>query len=265
MKKNPEVILQPVRANPSLEARFRRRLLCLIEEMNNSFVYWLEAQFKETPPEIAMDATPAHQLQRAMNELKKRWRKRFNETADSLAEYYATEIADRSDARLKSILRKSGFSVQFRMTRAQKDIIAATVHENVSLIKSIPMKYMTDVEGDVMRAVQVGGDLGALSKSLQKNYEVTKKRAHTIARDQNNKATAALTRSRQMELGIKEAIWVHSGGGKHPRPSHVKAGAKRARYDVMKGWYDPAVQEYILPGTLINCRCTSRPIIKGFI
>ncbi len=257
--------LPPVRPNPTLERRFRKKLLALIEEMHRSVVYWISAQYRETPPAFAEDASPANALQREMNGLKVRWLKRFDEDAQRLAEHYAKDIQDRSDAQLKAILKKSGFSVKFRMTKAQRDVKAATVHENVSLIKSIPQKYLSDVEGAVMRSVQTGRDLGALSKNLQKTYDVSKKRAALIARDQNNKATSAMNRARQSELGIKEAVWVHSNAGKTPRPSHLKAGKDKVRYNIEEGWYDPDVGEYILPGQLINCRCTSRSIIPGFI
>ncbi len=265
LPKSKDKILPPVRANPTLEIRFRRKLLGLIEEMHRSVAYWIVAQYRETPPAFAEDASPANSLQREMDALKVRWFRKFDEDAEKLAEYYADAIQDRSDAALKGILKKSGFSVKFRMTKAQRDIKQATVHENVSLIKSIPAKYLGDVEGMVMRSVQTGRDLGSLSKSLQKSYNVTKRRAALIARDQNNKATSAMNRARQSELGIKQAIWVHSHAGKTPRPSHLKAGRDKVKYDIDKGWYDPDEGEYILPGQLINCRCTSKSIIPGFI
>jgi uncharacterized protein with gpF-like domain len=116
----------------------------------------------------------------------------------------------------------------------------------------------------VMRSVQTGRDLGRLAKDLQKQFGVTKRRAALIARDQNNKATASMTRVRQVQLGITEAIWVHSGAGKHPRPTHVKAGRDSVRYDVSKGWFDPDAKQWIWPGILVNCRCVSKPVIKGF-
>jgi SPP1 gp7 family putative phage head morphogenesis protein len=149
------------------------------------------------------------------------------------------------------------------MTPAMRDIIQATVHENVSLIKSIPRQYLTQVEGLTMRSVQSGRDLGFLAKGLQKQFGVTKKRAALIARDQNNKATTMLNRARQTELGITEAIWVHSSAGKKPRPTHVKMNGKR--YDVSEGMYDSHEGRYVLPGELINCRCTSRSVIPGFV
>ena len=77
-------------------------------------------------------------------------------------------------------------------------------------------------------------------------------------------ATASMTRARQTELGITEAIWMHSGGGKHPRPSHLAAGKSKTKYDVKVGWYDPDVGKNIFPGELPNCRCVSRAVVKGF-
>ena len=115
-----------------------------------------------------------------------------------------------------------------------------------------------------MRSVQTGRDLGQLTDDLREQFGVTKRRAAFIARSQNNLATAAMTRARQVELGITEAIWMHSGGGKEPRPTHLNAGRERARFDVAKGWYDPAVKEHIWPGQLPNCRCVSRSVIAGF-
>ena len=94
-----------------------------------------------------------------------------------------------------------------------RDALEATVAENVALIKSIGSQYLTAIEGHVMRSITVGRDLAPLARRLEFQYGVTRRRAALIARDQNNKATAVITRERQNELGIK-AIWLHSAGGK---------------------------------------------------
>jgi uncharacterized protein with gpF-like domain len=75
-------------------------------------------------------------------------------------------------------------------------------------------------------------------------------------------AGAAFAQTPTDQLGITEAIWVHSGAGKHPRPTHVAMNGKK--YDVNKGMWDPAVKRWIFPGEEINCRCVSRSIIPGF-
>lgn len=263
-KKNPnEKVLGPVRPNVGLEAVYRKKLLALIDRMHKSIEYWVTASFRANEPEMALDASPANELQASIRRLVRQWQKQFNEAAPALARYFAKASNRRTDRALKEILKKAGISAEFAMTPAARDILAATINASVGLIKSIPQQYLHKVEGMVMRAVQTGRDAGTLAKDLRKEFKLTRKRAALIARDQNNKATAAITRARQTELNITEAIWVHSGGGAHPRKTHVANSGKR--YKVKDGWYDPAAKKYIFPGTEINCKCFSRSVIAGFV
>jgi uncharacterized protein with gpF-like domain len=73
-----------------------------------------------------------------------------------------------------------------------------------------------------------------------------------------------MNRARQEELGITEAVWLHSHAGKKPRPTHLANHGKR--YNVAEGWFDPdpKVRKHIWPGELINCRCVSKSVVKGF-
>lgn len=262
MIKTSEKVLRPVHPNVGVEMEYRRRLIRMIEDMHNSIMYWVEARYRNNEPAVAMDASAASVLRMTINKLKNQWLRNWNQGAKDLAEYFARDVSLRSDAQLKSILKKAGISVKWKMTPAQKDIMQATVTANVSLIKSIPQTYLNDVEGAVMRSVQTGRDLGALSKELQQKFGVTKRKAALISRDQNNKATSAFQRARQQELGITEAVWMHSHAGKVPRPSHVKMNGKK--YDVSQGMWDDDEKAYVWPGQLINCRCTSRAVIPGF-
>lgn len=257
-----DIVLKPVRPNAGIAAEYRKRLLRLVDAMNKSVTYWLEAAYKKNEPVIAQDALPAAELQKAVRALVRQWQRNFNRASEQLADYFATAVEDRSDAALKKILRDGGYSVEFKMTKGMQDIFRSTVNANVSLIKSIPQKYLTEVEGMVMRSVQTGRDLSELSKDLQKQFGITRRRAELIARDQNNKATSAFNRVRQQELGITKAIWVHSHAGKEPRPTHLKMNGKQ--YDINEGMYDPAVGKNIFPGELINCRCVGRSVIPGF-
>lgn len=211
---------------------------------------------------FAGELLPADELGVAMKELGDYWQYRFDVASERLADYFATGAAKRTDAQLKAILRDGGWTVNFKMTPAVKDIVSASVRENVALIKSIPQQYLKNVEGLVMRSVQRGRDLSTLTDALEKQYGITRRRAAFIARDQNNKATAVVHDARQKQLGITQAIWLHSHGGRKPRPTHVANDGEL--YDVGKGWFDPAVGEYILPGELPNCRCTSRSVVPGF-
>lgn len=256
--------LPPVHPNAGVEAQYRKKLRALIDEMNVSVQHWLGAAYKANPPQIAQDEIPAAVLQRVIRRLAKRWQKRFDGIAPKLAEYFAQSANLRSASVLRSILKEGGISVEFKMTRVMQDAMKASINEQVSLIRSIPQQYFTQIEGAIMRSVAAGRDLAPLSKFLQDQYGVTRRRAAFIAIDQNNKATATMTRVRQIELGITEAVWVHSGGGKEPRPTHVAAGARKQRYDVREGWLDPHEGKKIFPGELARCRCVSRSVVPGF-
>lgn len=259
---NPnDKVLRPVHPNAGLTAAYRKKLDALIEEMANSVDYWLQASYKANEP-LAQDELPASALKRAIRQLTARWQRKFNEAAPKLADYYATAIEKRSSAALRNILKEAGISVEFKLTAPMRDVLNATVNQNVALIKSIPSEYFTQIEGAVMRSVTVGRDLGSLAKELEEHYGVTRRRAATIARSQNNLATSSMDRVRRLELGLDESQWMHSGGGKHPRPTHVAMSGKRFKTE--QGMWDPAVKRYVFAGCEPGCRCVSRAVVKGF-
>jgi SPP1 gp7 family putative phage head morphogenesis protein len=257
------VVLPAIRPNVGLQAAFRRELVKMLSEMQASVEYWVRAAYRANEPEIAMDASPARTLQRTVDKLTKQWQDKFNELAPATAKRFATKMLTRADRQMEAALRAEGLSVAFKMTRPMNDVMQATVQEQASLISNLSSQQLQRVQGVIMRSVTVGRDLETMTKELRSSFGIAKRRAELIARDQNNKATATMNRVRQSELGITKAVWVHSSAGKTPRPTHVANNGKT--YNVAKGWFDPDVGEYIWPGTEINCRCTSRSIIEGFI
>lgn len=244
-------VLRPIHANAGLAAWYRRKLSEMIDEMHASIVYWLLATYKQNPPQMAQDAISANELRDRLRRLARQWNRRFRDVAEEFAQRFGQLCARQVDYTMKRQLKAEDFSVEFRMTKAMRDVLNATVHQNVSLIKSIPQKYLGQVEVLVMQSVQAGRDLDSLYRALQQGpFNVTKKRAKLIAHQQNNSATAALTRARQVELGLG-AVWLHSHAGKKPRPTHVRMHGKG--YDPKKGMWDSHERQWVLPGQLINC------------
>ncbi len=249
---NPnDKVLRAVLPNAGIGARYRKRLLRLVQAMQHSIDYWITSTYRENRPLIAQDdrSAPANVLQAEMTRIAKQWQAQFDAGAELLGEWFAQKTKSYGDGTLRQILKDAGFAVEFKMTAPMRDAYAAVINEQVGLIKSIASQHLTDVQGLVMRSVQQGRNLGDLATELTKRYGITKRRAALIARDQNNKATAVFTRVRHQELGITQAAWRHSHAGKHPRPSHVKADGKH--YDVEKGMYIDG--KWIWPGTEINC------------
>lgn len=258
-KKSTRQTLRSIHPNAGVEAWYRRQLDNHIREMQKSVVYWLTVNYKASGAAVAMDASPAVFMRDAMKKLAKRWAKAFDNVSQKLAERFAGDAMKNTDVSLHNALEKAGFTVEFKMTAPMNNALQATIAENVGLIRSIPEKYFTEVEGLVMRSVARGRDLSYLTDELQKRYGITRRRAELIARDQNNKATSVMQAARQQSLGITQGVWKHSHAGKEPRPSHVKADGKV--FELSKGMYLDG--KWVMPGEEINCRCTWSPVIPG--
>jgi hypothetical protein len=244
-------LVNGVRPNEGLIADYHRRLQAMVDKMHTSVAYWILAKYRAKPPEMALDASPAAELQAVIRAMTRQWNREFAIFADGYGRRITRRAAGTSDAAFAAHLRKAGFTIPFVSTPELNDVLQASINQNVQLIRSIPQQYMADVGGDVMRAVQSGRDLSTISKDLRSRYDITQKRAALISRDQVSKASTAFTRARQLQIGIREAVWVHSHAGKVPRPTHVDMDGKT--YDIEKGMWDEAVQRWIHPGEEINC------------
>jgi hypothetical protein len=258
--------LAAVSPNAGLRAKMEAKLNALVDEMCRSYAYWITRTYKRNAPAIAADELATTELDRQLRDLGNQWERRFNEAAPWLAEYFATAALERVDGALAKSLSRAGISVKFTMTAHQREVYRALIADLVGLIKSIPSEHHTEVQGLVMRSVTTGRDVGTLAKDLRQRFALTKKRAALIARDQNNKATAVFNRTRQLDMGITRAQWVHSSAGKVPRPEHVSFSrgthgppASGPYYDTAKGAY--LIGVWTWPGVEINCRCISKSVL----
>ncbi len=259
---------RPVRPNVGVEQGYSAAIRALVDQMHSSIEWWVTATYRQYPPRVgvlvvtAEDATPSDHMRRTLRGLVGRWAGKFDEAAPGIAERHMRRAYQTSGNAFAKSLTDAGWAIRFTMSPAMTDAFNATLQENVSLIRSIPAQYLQQVEGAVMRSYTGGRDLLQMVTDLKQLYPKAAGRASIIARDQTNKANAAVNRIAQLELGITEADWVHSGGGKVPRPSHVaagKPGAPNHRYNIAQGCYIDG--EYIQPGELINCRCVNRPVL----
>jgi SPP1 gp7 family putative phage head morphogenesis protein len=262
MAKKPKIV-RSVAANRGIEVKYHKAMRSMIEQMTGSVEYWLIAGYNKAPPrmvevvEHAQDASPSKSIQSVVNKLRAQWTDRFDEWAPKIAEAYLQSMFKTSESAMRLALKDAGLAVQFKLTPAIRDAFNASLQENVGLIRSIPEQYLQKVEGIVMRSYGAGRDLETMVKDIKQLYPEASNRAALIARDQSNKANAVVNRTRQLELGIKRAKWMHSHAGKNPRPDHVAANGKE--YNIAEGCLISG--EYIQPGEEINCRCTSRPIL----
>lgn len=253
--------LNPVRASAAIRDAITERLEREVEAMNRSMVYWLRAQWKRDTPSTrhAQDASPVRQLQSLLRKRGRLWRGKFREAAEAIAQELTGKTQRHVDRAIEAMLRENGLTVRFRMSKPMRQVVQASLNAQVTLITSIADEHVKRVEGYVMRAIQSGQDLAQLTGNLEDGLGIAKRKAAFIARDQVSKATATMARTRAQELGCEEAYWLHSAGGKKPRPEHVAFSGKR--YSLAKGAY--LEEKWTHPGVEPNCRCVSRPILPG--
>ena len=250
-----------MRANSGIEKEYRKKLENLVDEMHNSVLYFLKAEYNRNESRIVGDASPAYNLRKSLEALSKRWNLAFSEKAETIVKWFVTRASKTSQAALKQALKDAGITVDLKLSRSQKDALQAIIEANISLIKSISTEYFNDVFELTQRSVMAGRDIGYLTEELAKSHGITRRRASFIARDQNNKATDALARVQAADLGITEGIWVHVPGKKYSRASHMKMNGQR--FNLAEGCYDPEVKRKVHCGELPGCNCLYKPIIPG--
>lgn len=249
--------------NAAVAVRYQKRLDALIEQMTSEVERELKALFKDDTAQefFATDASVTSQARIVTNMLKQKFTRLFAKKSKTLAESLAGESDAASSKSVHLSVKKlsGGLSLPTAaMTPDLTEIFKATVHENVSLIKSISQKYLTEVEQAVMRSITNGEGLKTLVPFLQKHRGITYARAKMIAHDQTRKAFQNMAAERMRKLGIQKAEWIHVPSN-HPRKTHQEMAGKI--YNIDKGLYDSHEKRFVIPGELVSCRCMCRPIV----
>ena len=131
--------------------------------------------------------------------------------------------------------------------------------ENAALIRNVGQQATERIGQEVYRSIASGNGLQELIPTLQEKEGMSLRRARLVAHDQTRKAYSELNRQRLTKLGVRQFEWVHSGGGTHPRKSHLAADGKVYSFDDPPRIGDKG--EAILPGQAIGCGCTATPVI----
>lgn len=150
-----------------------------------------------------------------------------------------------------------------RMTKAQygeqyakaepwlADMLRSWEAQNLSLIRSIPDRYVDDLEGTVIRAINEGQSATDLAATIKRTYDQPVKRAQLIADDQVGKLHSQLAQARQRAIGVKEYVWRGILDARE-RPEHRRREGKTFK------WSNPPSDGH--PGSPIRCRCYGQPV-----
>jgi uncharacterized protein with gpF-like domain len=249
------VMIAPVRPNVGVQAAYARRLAKLIDAMYRDLVNVIGPIYETR---MAMDTT----LQGLLGQLRRKWVGTFNHAQSAISEGFSNGVLSHHDRAFQAMLSKGGFTVKFQVEPQVASKLRGITRENTDLIKSIPSEFFKDIRERVFESVNAGRKTAELMEHLHDVYGVTRRRAAFIARDQNNKATAAIHKIRQLSLGITQAKWRHTAASIHPRETH--AAFDNETYDIELGHdFDDGLGP-VQPGEAFNCGCLSSSIIPGY-
>lgn len=271
-KKNEVVLGVRFNYNMASQAEYSREIRKLVNVMAKEVCEKLSELFhgKIVYKQSAMDDTLVNKATILTNELLKKFNLLFSSHAKELATRMVEKQNKQSSVTMSENLKKisGGLSISGNLiTPALEDIGASLVSANVSLIKSIPQEYLTDVTGAVMRSISTGKGLADLVPELKKYTGTVDKRAKEIAYDQTRKAYTAINRQKMLDRGLKKFKWLHSGGGQVPRETHLhKLDGNIFSLDPMELEREQVAlglppTDRGFPGYPVNCRCTMLSVL----
>lgn len=171
--------------------------------------------------------------------------------AEELAGRYADATSDLQRNELARQLRSAvGVEVPINDAKVGPQIEHFTA-TNVSLIRTIPERYFSQVEQKVLEGIGAGSRWEDIADQLERRFEVSQNVAKVIARDQVGKFYADLNKTRQENLGITHWYWMTAAD---ERTCPICAPLNGKRFS----WANPPPEGE--PGDVHpQCRCSSNP------
>ncbi len=255
-----------LKPSASLSIRYDAKLQKQIARMTEETEKAIAQLFKsETATEyFAEDASIASQARILMNSLSNKFDEIFGWVAKPYSESFIGDVTANASATLHESLRELSGGLSLNTTVLNDDtreIVTASIAENVQIIKTIPQQYLTGVQGAVMRSITTGNGMADLVPFLKKHKQITERRARFIALDQTRKSYGSISRAKMQAVGVKQFEWVHSSASVEPRRKHLELSGGIYNFDEPP-IIDPVTGERGFPAQLINCKCFAKPIIS---
>lgn len=137
-----------------------------------------------------------------------------------------------------------------------KDQLETWANQNVDLIKTIPADTLDKMRNIVYDGFTDGKTTARITKDILAAYDIGKRHAEFIARDQTAKLNGQIQRAQQKDAGINQYIW-STVEDERVRQSHRELDGKKF------SWDDAPVNSdgrKCHPGEDYGCRCIGRPV-----
>lgn len=245
--------------------QYNAKLQRLVKQIKADITKEVMPLARQLAPEYTQDATATTDawsdlVLSTMGRLMDKWQSdRFGSIAGRLAADFVQAALKKSERDMK---RSVGIDV-FSGNKVMQDYLKASAQQNAQLIRSIPGKYLEEVQTQVMANMRAGMRPSYIEKALQEQYGVTQRRAKMIARDQTSKIQGEIAEKQQTSAGFEYFQWVDADD-ERVRDRHWEIANTVTAYG--KGIYRwdnlPLSSKGvpIKPGSDYQCRCIARPV-----
>ncbi|WP_454864567.1 phage head morphogenesis protein [Pseudomonas rhizophila] len=244
--------------------QYNAKLQRLVKQVKESISKEIVPLVRQLAPEYTQDAVVTTDawsdlILNAIANLVSRWQSPAVQAAGARI---AGEFVQSSLKKSERDLKKSAGIDVFSGSSTLQDYLKASAQQNAQLIKSIPAKYLEEVQTLVMANMRSGMRTSFIEKALQEQFGVTQRRAKMIARDQTSKIQGEINRKQQQGAGFTHFRWLTSHDSR-VRHDHDVFEHRVTKYG--KGvylWSDLPLEKGVpvSPGSPINCRCTAIPV-----
>lgn len=146
------------------------------------------------------------------------------------------------------------------------DAIEKWISQNILLIKSLPTETLGNMRQILLDSYMKGKPIRQIQKDIQEEYNVSKRRAALLARDQIASLNAQITKLQHQDAGVKKYRWSSSKDSR-VRECHAELDGKVFSWDdPPEMWYDTKSKgrvytgRFCHPGEDICCRCVAIPV-----
>lgn len=178
------------------------------------------------------------------------------------AQRMLVDVSRRDEKVWREYIKFLGLSLYDEITKAPTgEVMRQLMHEQVTLITSLPMDAAQRVHELATGALYEGTRANEIAAEIMKTGDVTRSRANLIARTETGRAATTLTQARAEHVGSTHYRWVTSHDY-DVRRLHKELDGTIHRWD------DPPIAGESKgspvrahPGCIWNCRCFAYPIL----
>lgn len=236
------------------QIKYNRAMMQMMKLVREDVEVTLIPLIKRSVPEYVQDTSWNDIIENAIRSLLARWTSPFAQRqAERIAETFVKAASN--DGKSFGIDLYGG-------DQQLQDYLKAAAFQNAQLVKSVPTRYLEQVQNIVVGNMRQGMRPSYIEQRLVEQFGVAARDAKRIARDQHSKIQGEINRIRQTSSGIKYFRWLTSHDDR-VRHSHRIAGDKVTKYGKgIYSWDDLPIVDGVpaYPGSPINCRCVAVPV-----